>query len=71
MRVKLYNAIHEHTGTYAVWEKNFAVWLDESADTFFAAGGHAQIWNHREAFCHERAVRSRRELRCRMKALAA
>lgn len=71
MRVKLYNGRHEHTGTYAVWEKDFLWWLEESADEFFESGGHAQIWNHREVFCLERAVRSRRELRCRMKAIAA
>ena len=71
MRVKLYDAHHQHTETFAAWEKAFLWWLEESADAFFASGGHAQIWNHREVYCLERAVHSRRELRRRIKAVAA
>ena len=63
MRVKLYNALHEHAGTYAVWEKNFTRWLDESADTFFAEGGYAEVWNDEDVYRFAPPAHSRLELR--------
>jgi hypothetical protein len=71
MRVKLYNARHELTKTLAAGGKDFARWLEDSADAFFARGGYAEIWNDREVFCFDHDVYSRDELKKQIKALAA
>lgn len=70
MRIKLYNACGEHMKTFAVWEKNFAHWLDDSADAFFTDGGYTEIWNDREVFCFEPTAQSRSELKRQIRARA-
>ncbi|MGC1952917.1 MAG: hypothetical protein WA970_10180 [Gammaproteobacteria bacterium] len=64
MRVKLYDALGQHLVTYAVWEKAFDRWLDESSEMFFVDGGYAEIWNDHEA-CRllRNAAQSKPELR--------
>jgi hypothetical protein len=71
MKVKLYNAHHEHIGTYAVGAKNFTVWLEECSDTFFAKGGHAELWNEREVYRFAPPVHSSRKLKGQIRSLAA
>jgi len=50
MKVKLYDPSGQHVVTYAVWEKAFDQWLDESSETFFVGGGYAEIWNDHEVY---------------------
>lgn len=50
MRVKLYDATGQHLATYAVWDKAFDHWLDDSSEMFFVDGGYAEIWNDHEAY---------------------
>lgn len=71
MRIKLYSAHHEFIETFSSWDRAFTHWLDENADSFFREGGYVELWNDRDVFCFERTVRSRRELKQRLQALAA
>ena len=71
MRVKLYDALGQHLVTYAVWEREFDRWLDESSELFFVAGGYAEIWNDHEAYLLRNAAQSKTELRRCIQHLAA
>ena len=71
MRVKLYDVHHEHIKAFFTWEKEFARWLEESADTFFAKGGRAELWNDEEVYCFGPPISSRRELKTEMRDRAA
>ncbi|MGF1613711.1 MAG: hypothetical protein ACFCVA_07275 [Gammaproteobacteria bacterium] len=72
MRVKLYDALGEHVVTYAVWERAFDRWLDESSEMFFSAGGYAEIWNDRGIYrLPGTAAQSKPELRRCIRSLAA
>lgn len=71
MRIKLYDARHQLIKTLSAGERDFARWLEDAAETFFAGGGYAEIWNDREVYCFAPGVCSRNELRYQVKTLAA
>lgn len=70
MKVKLFNSRGEHVRTFCIAERDFARWMDDVADGFFATGGSAELCNDREINFLPAAVQTRRELRRQIRVLA-